>query len=84
MNTPTVGDWYAVSLDESGWAACYVGRVTSEGWMLGYFFGPWSGQPTSADVAGCTAEQATFVLVVSRMRSRQATGYRSVGLVSRR
>ena len=65
MNTPTVGDWYAVSLDESGWAACYVGRVTSEGWMLGYFFGPWAGQPTSADVAGCTAEQAAFVLVVS-------------------
>jgi len=65
VNTPTVGDWYAVSLDESGWAACYVGRVTSEGWMLGYFFGPWAGQPTSADVAGCTAEQATFVLVVS-------------------
>ena len=63
-----MGEWYGVSLDESGWAACYVGRLPADpddGRMVGYFFGPWAEQPTAEDVAGCTADGATFVLVVS-------------------
>ena len=35
------GDWFAVPLRASGYAVGVIARASSDGTLLGYFFGPW-------------------------------------------
>jgi len=56
------GDWFAVPLRDSGYAAGIVVRSNNEGVILGYFFGPRYLQPvTRQDVQGLTHTNALLI-----------------------
>jgi hypothetical protein len=56
------GDWFAVSLLDSGFAAGLIARVNPKGALLGYFFGPRRREmPRLHDVSGLRPGDALLV-----------------------
>jgi hypothetical protein len=56
------GDWFAVPLREGGFALGVVARLSSDGVLLGYFFGPKRiDVPTLTDVIGLRPSDAVLV-----------------------
>jgi hypothetical protein len=56
------GDWFAVPLDQGGYALGIIARTNPLGVLLGYFFGPRRAQlPTLDDVAALRADDAVWI-----------------------
>jgi len=56
------GDWLAVPLRDGGYALGLAARVTGDGGVLGYFFGPRRRKlPAAEDTGGLSAEEAILV-----------------------
>jgi hypothetical protein len=56
------GDWFAVPLDQGGYALGIIARTNPLGVLLGYFFGPRRAElPTLDDVAALRAGDAVLI-----------------------
>ena len=56
------GDWFAVPLQDGGYALGLAARVSRGGAILGYFFGPrHETVPTVEDTQGLTSKDAIYI-----------------------